>query len=320
MKRWINKIIEKCETSNIAMESGDGINYAMYFVAIIMGVFIFTFRIFHFDLLVLEETLENRLHVIESAVITANQGSVVDGKRTDPYERELKRMHIVTESVPGNSTLMIGTNEYNQVYALGKTYEETFKEEFNLKNDATQKTDSIFTKLCGQNGRIISGEIVTIYEPVYDITVTRQDNPGYTAETDDKYADQKYKFNIDYNIIGWIQYDLKYNSNNEFQSATKKILSSTPTLSNGDECEGATIEASVNVDFKGVKNLFAGIEAGNPKITGTKEDGSDFGVTDTGGKGMFATSEAMDNSRVSYDVTVKQSVDIVLAEKDKRKK
>ena len=79
------------------MDTGDGISYAMYFVVIIMGVFIFAFRIFHFDLLVLEETLENRLHVIESAVITSNQGSIIDGKRNDPYERELKRMHIILQ-------------------------------------------------------------------------------------------------------------------------------------------------------------------------------------------------------------------------------
>lgn len=35
---------------------------------------------------------------------------------------------------------------------------------------------------------------------------------------------------------------------------------------------------------------------------------------------MFATKENMDASRVAYDVTVKQSVDIVLADKDRRKK
>lgn len=264
--------------------------------------------------------MENRLHVIESAVITSNQGSIIDGKRNDPYERELKRMHIITESVPGNNALMVGTKEYNQVYALGAMYEETFKKEFSLKNDATPAGSSIFTKLCGPDGKIISGDVVTIYEPVYDITVTREDNPGYTTETDNKYADQKYKFNIHYNIVSWIQYDLIFNSSNEFQSATKKLLSTTPKLSNGDDCEGATIEATVNVSFKGVRNLFAGIDGGNPKVTGTKADGTDFGVTDTGGKGMFATKENMDASRVTYDVTVKQSVDIVLADKDRRKK
>ena len=35
---------------------------------------------------------------------------------------------------------------------------------------------------------------------------------------------------------------------------------------------------------------------------------------------MFATKENMDASRATYDVTVKQSVDIVLADKDRRKK
>lgn len=320
VKRWINNQIAKYKKKEIAMDTGDGISYAMYFVVIIMGVFIFAFRIFHFDLLVLEETLENRLHVIESAVITSNQGSVIDGKRNDPYERELKRMHIITESVPGNNALMVGTKEYNQVYALGAMYEETFKKEFSLKNDATPADSSIFTKLCGPDGKIISGDVVTIYEPVYDITVTREDNPDYTTETDNKYADQKYKFNIHYNIVSWIQYNLTFNSSNEFQSATKKLLSTTPKLSNGDDCEGATIEATVNVSFKGVRNLFAGIDGGNPKVTGTKADGTDFGVTDTGGKGMFATKENMDASRVAYDVTVKQSVDIVLADKDRRKK
>ena len=123
------------------VEDGNSISYAMYFAVIVLGIMIFSFCIFHFDLYVLEEMLENRLHIVEGAVLTTNQSTIVDGTKNDPYERELIRTHIITECDATTAYMSMGSKEYEQVYGLARNFENAFKKENNLVNKTKPSED-----------------------------------------------------------------------------------------------------------------------------------------------------------------------------------
>lgn len=303
-----------------ATESGHGgISYAVYFMAIVISIVLFAFLRFNTFLYVVEETVENGLHIVESAAITTSEDDVENGYRTDTYEQELQRMHIVTECVASDSW---GTLEKSQVEDIGKAFASAFINQMDLENN-TNPSSGILSLICGEDSDVlIINGTVKIYEPVYEISMSKQSTgnsmtltPGYVT-SDNKTWD----FTADYTITGWVEYDLYY-TNNAYIGADKTYTTTTPTLYDGSEAEGATLEAGVGISFKGIQNIFAGVSTETPTVGGDvimNDDGTigtnTYTISSVSDEQMFSSEPTQE----TYDVTVMQAVDIVIADQDSR--
>lgn len=287
-------------------ESGSGgISYAMYFIAIVITAFLYSFTTFSASLYVIEEVLENGLHIVENVVLTSNQASITETGREDTFDRELQRMKIVTKSTYQNTW---GVNEQEQVNNLGEKFQDALVSQLGLVSNI-HPSSGILAKMCGTDANIaIVGDVI-IYEPIYDLQVIRTSNADAIIETDEHYVTKSWDFTTDYTIVGWVEYDLHY-TNNVYQGCSKKLCSQTPILTNGKQAEGATIEATLGVSFAGLKNIFAGISTTTPTI-GTDGEIDMSGVEN----GMFSNNP----EQLTYQVQVTQAMDIVIADKDSRK-
>ncbi len=267
-------------------ERGGGIEYAMYFIAIIIVCVIFVFLKFHADLYVVEEHLENGLHVAEMSIITTNQDELdANGKRKADIEREINRKNIVTKydlTQPGSVT----SAESKQLEYIGKRFQKALESQLNLHG--SDINGEFLLRMCGPGSKIkIKPGSVKIYEPVYSRTVSSME----TGEKSDHGFDIL-KFRTRYGIDKWIEYTLNFNENNEYTSSTKRVFDEAPKLSRGDTAEGATIEATLLVEFSGVREIF-NMSEGGP---------------------FFANGGA-----THYNAEVTQAVDIVIAEDDSRR-
>ena len=169
-----------------------GISYAIYFVVMMICIILYSYTIFEANLYVIQSDLENGLHIVESAVITANQSKVVNSERVDEFEKELARMKIVTTSTFSES---VAVEEQSQVNLLGKCFEEYFREQFKL--DGSNVQGGTLEKLCGKGTELSIVGDVLIYEPIYELSVTRTetDNQGTNTEG---YVPKSYEFTSEY--------------------------------------------------------------------------------------------------------------------------
>ncbi len=270
-------------------EPGDGgISYAMYFIAIIICVLLFVFLQFNAGMYVAEEVLENGLHIVENKIMTENQSDFDDsGSRVDNFNKEIKRLHIVTSYDSSQGSLT--TEEASQLNAIGNEFSSALQKQLNL--NGTKPVTGILLELSSPDSDILISGPVVIYEPVYKRTVAADPN-GSIAGT----RLSKFNFVSTYEIIGWIKYDLYY-SNNVYTGASKQIVdvANTPKLKNGDLVEGATIEASIAITFEGIKNIFASVEESEKFFKEVPETNK-------------------------YGVVVTQSTDIVISSLDSRGK
>lgn len=273
------------------LEHGDaGISYAMYFIAIIVTLVLFVFMQFNTGIYVAEEVLENGLHIAENKAMTVNQSTVDEtGTRIDEFNKEVKRLHIVTSYDKTSSS--ITTSERQQLKAIGDDFSNTLQQQLGLSGSTPSL--GILKELCSSNSNVILSEPVVIYEPIYERTVKRTDD-GIISGT----SVGKYLFESKYVITGWIKYELFFDGNNNYMAAnaSKSFIdvASNPTLRNGSKIEGATIEATLAVSFRGVRNIFAGVHSGS---------------------GPIFSSNPQDTI---YDVEVTQSTDIVISTLDGR--
>lgn len=270
-------------------EPGDGgISYAMYFIAVIICVLLFVFLQFNAGMYVAEEVLENGLHIVENKIMTENQSDFDDsGSRVDNFNKEIKRLHIVTSYDSSQGSLT--TEEASQLNAIGNEFSSALQKQLNL--NGTKPVTGILLELSSPDSDILISGPVVIYEPVYKRTVAADPN-GSIAGT----RLSKFNFVSTYEIIGWIKYDLYY-SNNVYTGASKQIVdvANTPKLKNGDLVEGATIEASIAITFEGIKNIFASVEESEKFFKEVPETNK-------------------------YGVVVTQSTDIVISSLDSRGK
>lgn len=270
-------------------EPGDGgISYAMYFIAIVICVLLFVFLQFNAGMYVAEEVLENGLHIVENKIMTENQSDFDDsGSRVDNFNKEIKRLHIVTSYDSSQGSLT--TEEASQLNAIGNEFSSALQKQLNL--NGTKPVTGILLELSSPDSDILISGPVVIYEPVYKRTVAADPN-GSIAGT----RLSKFNFVSTYEIIGWIKYDLYY-SNNVYTGASKQIVdvANTPKLKNGDLVEGATIEASIAITFEGIKNIFASVEESEKFFKEVPETNK-------------------------YGVVVTQSTDIVISSLDSRGK
>lgn len=300
-----------------------GISYAMYFVAIISTLVLFIFFKFNADLYVIEETMENGLHVAENRALTVNQDLSKDStgktvQNTGEYERETNRFNIVTNY---STSTEMSTKELAQVELLAKEFSKALQEQMNL--DGSEPQGGMLLQMCGRDSKICITKM-KIFEPVYSRTVTR------TAESGNGIAKKDlgnylpgYSFDVVYNIDQWIIYDIRFDNNNGYVSATKRLSSTPPVLAlEGREAEGATIDATLTTSFAGIRNIFASAPSASPVI---RKDAIQFGeqynnVTADAidWAGMDTPIFASAPTQNQYTVQVSQSVDIVVAHQDKR--
>lgn len=316
MKEIGNNLFKKKEAGT------GGISYAMYFVAIISTLVLFVFFKFNADLYVIEETMENGLHVAESRALTVNQDLGKDGsgktvQNSGEYEREVNRFNIITNYTPSTE---MSTKEQGQVALLAKEFSKALQEQMNLSGSEPQ--GSTLKAMCGSGSKICITKMRVI-EPVYTKTVTRKPKGNTVGKNDIGDYLPGYSFEVVYNIEQWIVYDISFDENNNYISATKSLSASAPTLAlEGKEAEGATIDATLTTSFAGVRNIFAAAPSSSPVITknaihfgeqynNATADAIDWAGLDT----PIFTSTPTQNE---YTVQVSQSVDIVVAHQDKR--
>ena len=221
-------------------------------------------------------------------------------------------MHIITKYDTTSRT----TAEENQVRLLANSFSDSIKEQLDL--DGSHPTSSILKSMCGEESDILIKKLV-IFEPVYSRTVTKT-SKGKIAGTNLDI----YDFEVTYSIDNWIVYNINFDGSNNYIGFTKDLRTGTdaPLLENGNEAEGATIEATLGTKFNGVRNIFAGINTTPPTV---QENVYQFGsaynnltanhydLTGTEGAIFSATP-----TQVEYDIEVTQSVDIVVAHQDSR--
>lgn len=288
----------------IKREQGHGgISYAMCFVAIVITCVLYSFATFNANLFVVEEILENGLHIVESAVLTTNQRESIDDD-ADPYEKELERMRIVSKCTFQNAW---EEEEKEQIDGLGKNFQDSLVEQLGLVNNVHPGSGTL-KNICGDDSSILVVGDVVIYEPVYDVSITRTGTSNLETEDDERYVSKQWEFETTYTVTGWIKYNLHY-VNNVYQTCTKEICAETPKIKNGNKVEGATIEATLGASFAGLKNIFAGVSTTVPAVD---EKGN---VNMAGVKGgMFSNTP----SQLKYSVQVTQAMDIVPANQDSR--
>lgn len=302
---------------SLKKEKADGgVSYAMYFVGIVLCVVIYIFLKFQADLYMVEECLENGLHIAESRVLTVNHDKTdEEGRRGDTYERELSRMHIITKYSTNAAKSEI---EERQVRILGSEFSEAVKRQLDLEN--THPAGGILKTMCGSDADIGIYELF-IYEPVYQRKVTDKNRKDLIEGSGGLY---EYEFYTEYTPVLWIKYSLNFDPRtNEYESFSKEILSSVPELKNGNAAEGATLEATVTTNFRGIRNIFAGVNRNTPAI---QKDAYHFGpgwgnaVAD--GVNMEGTEGAMFSDSPEREITdtvyVTQAVDIVVRQNDSR--
>lgn len=285
-------------------ENGSGaLNYTWYFIAIIICIVIFAFNKFHMGLYVVEEIVENGLHIAESGAVAVNMTE----------DNFLTKVHMIpsadTAYMEGNlNSFSSDGKEEEEVRKVANAFSTRLIEQLKL-NDNANPTIGTLAEYCGTDSKvsIISCRLI---EPVYEIVVTRHEipeeenpepeepeNPDESEETepteDDKeFIDNDYDFTVEYVIQGWKEYPIYFINNHFSNIGTPQFTTTPPVLKNGNQIEGATIEATVELSFNGVKNIFAS----------------------TGESGIFTKNPTSQH----YVVNVTQAFDIVTVDNDSR--
>ena len=303
------------------MEEGTNfVNYAVYFYAIIICIVVYAFMNFHNSAYVLEEHCETALHIIESEMLSFRTASTVltgaspfDGTVLEDNKtlRDLERAHIVPSAKYQASKT---ADENKDVKSIGNAISSRFKAAFNLTGSVPNEG---FIKSVVTDASAVTISSCKIYEPVYDISMTIDGLTGTGRVWDDIIKnwdsttvgqwtdpDGDKEIKVTHAITGWVVYTLNFNSNNAYVSYTKELfdVAHTPSIKRdpslgkkGDrKVEGATIEMSMNINLKGVKQIFAGSDEA----------------------GIFARNPV----NKSYDLTITQATDIVIADEDSRKR
>ena len=250
-------------------DGGGGVVYAMYFIAIFVVTVVFAYSMFSVNLYLLKNELSIGLHLIEGVAMTSNRGMV----STDVSTSKLEKVKIIPTATASDTW---GMNEKEQVEAIGKTYAEYFIKHFQLR-DGKYPTKGILHTMCDENDAVLIGcpedsettrlqktGIIYIYEPYYDVTITKRDKDT-NAIFPDNYVFPENEipniiFEVKYEITGWITYKLHY-LENVYQTCEKEYNLNAPLMINGKIAEGATILSAAQVRFTGLSSVFCNIAA-----------------------------------------------------------
>lgn len=283
-------------------ESGSGpLNYTWYFIAILICIVVFTFNRFHIGLYVVEEIVENGLHIAESGAVAMNMTE----------DNFLTKVHMIpsadTAYMEGNlNSFSSDGKEEEEVRKVANAFSARFTEQLKLNNNANP-TMGTLAGYCGTDSKVLITSC-RVVEPVYEVIVTRHEIPEEetteteeseeteetesTEEDDKEFIENDYDFTVEYKIVGWKEYPIYFQNNHFSNIGTPQFTTTPPILKNGNRIEGATIEATVELSFNGVKNIFAS----------------------AGESGIFTKNPSTDH----YVVTVTQAFDIVTVDNDSR--
>lgn len=275
------KTLKKNHKKCFDREEGSILSYVWYLGAIFVIAIVFSYSTFLADLFLIESTLNNSLHIAESASMAApltSSGFIEE-------DEMLVKLKIITASNPGSSSLNL--YEKNQLEIVGKFFMNTLSEQLSISG--ATPTGGILKSRCTEDAKVRVTELI-IYEPQYEVIKTREENPD-AEEEEEPFEEKDIIFNIDYELDNtkWIKYTIVFSETNSYASAKKELLSSAPTLHDGRKAEGATMQAALGLQLKGVRDIFSKVSNG--------------GTTD-GDK--------------IYAIQVTQAFDAVMASKDKR--
>ena len=277
-------------------ESGSGpLNYTWYFIAILICIVVFAFNRFHIGLYVVEEIVENGLHIAESGAVAMNM-------KEDEF---LTKVHMIP-AADDNKESSLSPTEEEEVRKVANAFSARFIEQLKLNNNANP-TMGTLAGYCGTDSKVLITSC-RVVEPVYEVIVTRHEIPEEetteteeseeteetesTEEDDKEFIENDYDFTVEYEIVGWKEYPIYFQNNHFSNIGTPQFTTTPPILKNGNRIEGATIEATVELSFNGVKNIFAS----------------------AGESGIFTKNPSTDH----YVVTVTQAFDIVTVDNDSR--
>lgn len=302
----VTKTIIKLPFSKKEDGSSGLLNYVWYFIAIIICIVIFAYNRFNIGLYVVESIVENGIHIAES-------GSVAMNMREDEF---LTKVHMIP-AADDNPDSSLSTEEETEVKKIANAFSDRFKNQLDL-NDNANPTKGTLAGYCGTDSKILITEF-TLVEPVYEIIVERheipveedpeenpeeeeedgdeegaegEENPEEEEDPDMEFIKNDYDFTIRYEIIGWKKYPVYFSNNHLSSIGMPQFTTTPPMLKNGNQIEGATIEATVELSFSGVKNIFANASEG----------------------GIFTNNPTAPN----YHVSVTQAFDIVTVDNDSR--
>lgn len=293
-------------------EPGNTVNYATYFMAIVMITVLFSFAVFNDEIKLAEEVCENGLHIIESGVLSLNKGGATSG----PSEvAKLPKAHIIPGVTYSKTST---TTETAQVNAVGNYISTNFRNQMGLGANAVPTT-GILSTLC--KGDSVTLSRVKIREPIYTITATIgnltltgkmwseiiqkwKETDGVKQWDDPAEISKNKSGTVSYAITGWVTYTLNFDANNNYTGYTKDTpTTAPPSLKKKDPSlktnapgyvEGATIEITMDLKLHGVKKIFAASEISH----------------------IFATNVV----EPTYNISITQAADIVIADDDSRVK
>lgn len=312
-----NKIIGCFDFLKKEEEGNSGIHYAMYFIGIITTIVLFLFLKFNADLYMIEQALENGLHIAEMRVLTATQDGVdVVNGRADDYERELSRMHIITAYTEGSGSPT--GKELEQIKLLAKEFTTSLNDQLGLENG--NPTQNEMLKHMSGSTAEFNIKSMKIYEPVYKRTISKKQN-GLINGTNVKLFD----FEVKYEVTKWLEYTFNFNGDNVFTSCQKRVITdmtNAPRLKNGTPAEGATLEVTLGAKFYGVRSVFASTSSSN--LSGSKNTNTNKNdlknLYDKMQNDSYVTSSFYGPTTQNiYDVEITQAVDIVISHQDSRK-
>lgn len=293
----------------------NGINYAMYVIAIIMTLVIFRFLTFQMGLYVVQQHLQDSLHIAGSAGLAYNYGD------SSLYEMDLDRLYVV-DLAKGSTSKNWNLGEKEQALALGKWITSQYVNKMELKGELIDSpkiypTDSMMISMCGEDTQVYLSHL-DIYQPLYERIITPQlDN-------------QQTPFLITYTYSGVVKYTYKI-QNNEVTDVEKDWALKTDRIfklqdGSGAEVDGTTIDMCTQTVLYGVNNIFAGVSTTTPTWGDTIKKYYDDGtghyteieyreLDTTSNTGGFFSEHPV---KKRYGIEVWEAVDIVPAATDTR--
>jgi len=294
IKKFLNQYSHK-------KESGlSGVDFALYFVVLIIIIVLFRFLQVRTDIYDVEHVLENGMHIAQKSALTVNYTGIGE-------HSELQKLRIINacEDWTTNESDVSNNEERAQVKKVANHFVDYLAEEYGLVNNTTPTTSSL-VNLFGENSKLHVDKLL-IYEPQYEVKVnTAITEEGVINPYDNEPVPDliiKNPFYIDFPATTYAVYEVHFNDSNEIIGSISKHIESSPTLQNGDAIEGATIESNVSIEIYGVNNIFTNVSTG-------------------------ASDETLKNTPIfnnnpeafSQVIHVTESVDIVPADYDSRKR
>lgn len=286
-------MFEKHQQQDIKTESG-AIKYVLALIMFVLTSLFLSFFIIDANMRIVESDLEQGLHIAESAALVCNYPKVFlnenipdllgarlhvinDFENTDFYfpeeiTEDAARLQYFKEKLP---------TEDMQLRNVSNVLLTSLKEQWNLVDgNGTIPKDNTLASLTASSP-IYLQEII-IYEPNYTKNVI--------SDVDDSGIP---KFIINYTKdSSYVKYTMRFADNNLISIAKNTCIN--PKLKNGMNIEGATIEATVSLQLKGL--LAFAKQSSNPLVGGkTSSIDSSFGT-----------------------ISVTQAVDIIPANLDSR--